>query len=167
MATVDDLLRAARSWLGTPFAHQGRQKGVRCDCIGLIIEVCREVGLVDAAGLPAAWNHTNYGRVPGTNEPTQALLRYFTRVEPRHTMRAGDLAVFRTDGGLPAHMGWLGDKGDPWSLIHAYAAKTIPQARVQEHRLGSHWLSRLHSAYRLPLETSQDAPHATIRPGGA
>lgn len=166
MATVDAVLRAARSWLGTPFAHQGRQKGVRCDCIGLVIEVCREVGLVDAAGLPADWNHTGYGRFPDSYGPTQALLRYFTRVEPRSTMRPGDLALFRTVRGEPAHMGWLGDAGDPWSLIHAYAARTIPQARVQEHRLGPHWLARLHSVYRLPLAPAHGAPGATISPGG-
>ena len=154
MATVDELLHAARAWIGVKFVHQGRRKDIGIDCIGLIIEVCREVGLVDAAGLPTGWNHTGYGRLPESYGPTQALLRYFTRVEPRHTMRPGDVALFRTTLGQPAHMGWVGDAGAPWSLIHAYAAKTIPQARVQEHRFGSAWLSRLHSVYRLPLEAS-------------
>ena len=166
MVTVDEILRVARSWIGTKFVHQGRRKDIGVDCIGLVIEVCREVGLVDAAGLPPGWNHTGYGRFPDSYGPTQALLRYLTRVEPRSAMRPGDVALFRTVRGEPAHMGWLGDAGAPCSLIHAYAAKTIPQARVQEHRLGPHWLARLHSVYRVPLETAQHAPQSTIRAGG-
>lgn len=150
MPTVDEVLRVARSWLGTSFAHQGRQKGIRCDCIGLVIEVCREVGLVQAAGLPADWDHVGYGRFPDSYSLTLHLLAYLQPVT-RQTMQVGDVALFKVATGQPAHMGILGDGATPFSLIHAFNARTQRQAKVQEHRLGPRWLACLHSVYRLPL----------------
>ena len=164
MPTVDDVLRVARSWIGTQFAHQGRQKGLRCDCIGLVIETCREVGLVEAAGLPPAWDHVGYGRFPDSYGLTLHLLAYLTPV-PRHQMQVGDVALFQVATGQPAHMGFLGDGATPLSLIHAFNARTQRQAKVQEHRLGGRWLTCLHSVYRLPLDAPravEDAPGSTI-----
>ena len=37
---------AAKSWLGTPYHHQGRVKGAGVDCGTLILEVYAEAGLV-------------------------------------------------------------------------------------------------------------------------
>jgi hypothetical protein len=37
------IIAAARSWLGTPYAHQASLKGVGCDCLGLVRGVWREV----------------------------------------------------------------------------------------------------------------------------
>jgi NlpC/P60 family protein len=151
MPTVQDVLRVARSWMHTPFAHQGRQKHIRVDCIGLIIETCREVGLVEAAGLPGDWDHIGYGRFPDSYGMTLHLLAYLAPV-PRHDMRAGDVVLFQVVTGQPAHMGFLADGAQPFSLIHAFNARTQRMARVQEHRLNGHWYACLHSAYRLPLE---------------
>jgi len=148
--TVAEILTVARSWLGTPFVHQGRHKGIRCDCIGLVIEVCREVGLVEAAGLPSDWDHVGYGRFPDSYGLTMHLLRYLTPV-PRQAMQAGDVALFQMVTGHPAHMGFLADGATPLSLLHAFNARTVRMARVQEHRLGSFWRGCLHSVYRLPL----------------
>ena len=39
----DDIVAAARSWLGTPYRHQMSLKGEGCDCIGLIRGVWREM----------------------------------------------------------------------------------------------------------------------------
>lgn len=172
MPTIADVLTVARSWMHTPFVHQGRRKGPTggIDCIGLVIEVCREVGLVEAAGLPPGWDHVGYGRFPDSYTPTLALLAYLTPVL-RTAMQPGDIALFRTPTGQPAHMGFLGDAGQPVSLIHAFNARTQRMARVQEHRLGGFWCGCLHSVHRLPLERpaarAQTAPHARRTPGGA
>jgi len=165
MPTVAEVLTVARSWKGTPFEHQGRMKGIRCDCIGLIIETCREVGLVEAAGLPPGWDHVGYGRFPDSYGMTLHLLAYLTPVA-RRDMQVGDVVLFQMVTGQPAHMGFLGDGGQPFSLIHAFAARTQRQAKVQEHRLGGHWLACLHSVYRLPLTPAQEAPHAANALGG-
>ena len=38
-----EIVRAARSWIGTPYRHQASLKGVGCDCLGLLRGVWREV----------------------------------------------------------------------------------------------------------------------------
>ena len=37
------VLAEARSWLGTPYRHQGGRKGVGCDCLGLVRGVWKGV----------------------------------------------------------------------------------------------------------------------------
>lgn len=39
----EDIVSEAKSWLGTPFHHKGRKKGVGVDCGGLIFEVYKSV----------------------------------------------------------------------------------------------------------------------------
>lgn len=39
-------IQAVRSWLGTPYVHQGRLPGVGLDCLGLVICLARETGYV-------------------------------------------------------------------------------------------------------------------------
>src|SRR5579871_708986 len=36
----------ARSWIGTPYHHQGRIKGVGVDCAMIVVEVFAEAGLI-------------------------------------------------------------------------------------------------------------------------
>ncbi len=38
-----DIVAAARCWLGTPYVHQASAKGVGSDCLGLLRGVWREV----------------------------------------------------------------------------------------------------------------------------
>jgi hypothetical protein len=52
-----EILAAARTWLGTPWRHQGRLKGVAMDCGGLILGVGRDLGLLD-------FDTRAYGRIP-------------------------------------------------------------------------------------------------------
>lgn len=39
----DDVVVAARRWLGTPYQHQASLSGIGCDCLGLLRGVWREV----------------------------------------------------------------------------------------------------------------------------
>ncbi len=34
MTTREDIVRAARGWIGTPYRHQASLKGVGTDCLG-------------------------------------------------------------------------------------------------------------------------------------
>ncbi len=47
MATGLEVVRVARTWLGTPYHHQGRVKGAGVDCAGLSVGVAKELGLSD------------------------------------------------------------------------------------------------------------------------
>lgn len=49
------VLRVASSFLGTPYVHAGRVKGVGVDCLTLLAEVYMEAGLVERVPIP------NYG----------------------------------------------------------------------------------------------------------
>lgn len=55
-ASADDVVRAARSLIGTPFVAHGRLPGVGVDCIGVGVLTCRACGLVapdaDITGYP-------------------------------------------------------------------------------------------------------------------
>ena len=93
------------TWLGTPYRHQGRQKGVGCDCIGLVLGVWRAV----------------YGKMPEQPEPyspdwaeaggSERLLAGVRRrflEKPQDVIAAGELLVFRWRPHLPAkHAGIL------------------------------------------------------------
>ena len=39
----DEIVEAARAWLGTPYHHQASLRGVGCDCLGLVRGVWREL----------------------------------------------------------------------------------------------------------------------------
>ncbi|WP_159137712.1 C40 family peptidase [Acinetobacter pittii] len=47
MNKADEAVQEALTWLGTPYHHQGRVKGVGVDCGTLICEVFEKVGLMD------------------------------------------------------------------------------------------------------------------------
>lgn len=59
------LYAAARQWLGTPYHHQARTRGVGADCIGFIAGLLQEV-TCQAVPVPGT-----YGRYP---DPAAALL---------------------------------------------------------------------------------------------
>ena len=45
MTTRREFVEKALEWQGTPFHHQARLKGVGCDCLGLVVGVCNELGI--------------------------------------------------------------------------------------------------------------------------
>ncbi len=60
-----DIIRTARSYIGTPFHHHGRLKNIGVDCLGLLIGVAKELNLNDKMGRPIQFHDTlNYGVMP-------------------------------------------------------------------------------------------------------
>jgi len=57
MSTRQDIVDLARTLIGTPWLHQGRQPKLGLDCIGLIKVVGENFGLVDG-------DYLRYGRQP-------------------------------------------------------------------------------------------------------
>ncbi|MBF0562136.1 MAG: C40 family peptidase [Alphaproteobacteria bacterium] len=131
---AENIIRAARAYLGVRFRHQGRtEAGI--DCAGLIILVARDLGLFDL-------NFTAYSHAPDGRTVNSLLHQYLDEVAPGE-MRLGDV-VFMAFQPFPQHLGILADAGKPFSLIHAYA-----QARmVIEHRLDDDWMDRIRSVHR-------------------
>ena len=119
------IVNIARSYLGTPYRHQGRLPGVALDCIGVPICVAWAIGY-----LPLSFNVTGYRRVPDGH----SLIRHLEdRMDPvaQADMQPGDVVCVAFDL-FPHHVGIVGDypRGG-LSIIHA-AGRT---GKVVEQRL--------------------------------
>ena len=107
-----EIVAAARSWLGTLWIHQGRLKYVGVDCGGLIICVCKELGLLD-------FDPQAYGRIPDGCR-LRALCDQYLLAKAVSDIAPGDVLLMRFTR-HPQHLAIVGERGDPFSLIHAYA----------------------------------------------
>lgn len=132
MSIAEEYARVARSYLGTPFHHQGRLPGVGLDCAGVVVCAAREVGLTieDVFG---------YARVPSDGTLRTAVAKHAMRVDPED-IRTGDtlLFTFRTE---PHHLAVFSDG----VMIHAYS----PVRKVVENRIDATWRGRLCGVYRI------------------
>jgi NlpC/P60 family putative phage cell wall peptidase len=138
---MDEVVRIAREWIGTPYRHQGTTNGVGCDCLGLIRGIWR----------------TLYGREPeepgpygmdwaersGEERLLDAAARHFGPPIAHRERLPGDLLLFRWRAGMAAkHAGIL---SGPRHFIHAYE-----QAGVIESALAPAWERRIAGVFRWP-----------------
>ncbi len=104
------------------------------DCGGLIIGVGRELGLLD-------FDTRAYGRIPDGQRlralcDEHLLPKLVTDVQP------GDVLLMRFTR-HPQHLAIVGDRGAPFSLIHAYA----DAGASVEHGADPKWRRRIVAAY--------------------
>ena len=147
MTTREQVVAEARSWLGTPFHHQGRLKGVGVDCAGLIYCVQHELGLIchehfiqrdDVAP------YLGYGHVPVAGKLQKACAQFLEVIKIGEAL-PGDVLLFRFEA-QPTHLAFVGDYHEGrLSIIHAYSLSR----KVIEARLDDAWCARIVSAYRL------------------
>ena len=104
----------ALGWLGTPYHHHGRVRGVGVDCGMLLAEVYERagvVGRVDAGGYSPQW-HLHRGE-----EVYEAFMSaYAHRVQTPAVPQPGDIATFKF-GRCFSHGGIF---VEPDLLVHAY-----------------------------------------------
>lgn len=143
--TGAEIVAEARTWLGTPYRHQARLKGVGVDCDGLIIGVARDLGIV-----APEFDVQGYARQPD-GQTLLAYCREFMTEIPVASMQPGDVPVLchpRTRGRVAGHMGILGDYlYGGLSLIHSEGNS---HRKVVEHRLDGETRSRIVAAFRMP-----------------
>jgi len=125
-----ELYEAARTFLGTPFKHQGRYvHGV--DCAGLVILSAKMIGqeIIDIEG---------YHRMPDDKALKLAMDSQLTRVyrEPIEN----DI-VLMAIGKNAQHIGIITPNG----IIHAYEGA----GKVVEHNFDARWSKRLRGVYAL------------------
>ena len=143
MTIAQNIVKQARTWMGTPFHHQARLKGKGCDCLGLIVGVVDELGLKDKNGVAlAAYDETTYSREPDGKYLTEKLTGLLDEV-PLNEARAGDMALFKVREN-PQHLAILTDYEGTLGMIHCFAQAR----RVVEHRLDDDWQSRLIKVFR-------------------
>lgn len=138
--------KIARSYLGTPFVHQGRVPGVGLDCAGLVINVARDLGRV-----APDFDVSNYAQQPDKTSIVDACDLYLTRV-PKDQAQPGDVIVIAWDR-WPQHLGIMGVYAlapEHRTLIHAFQRQGEKKAKVVEHRLTPDLMRRIVRAYRFP-----------------
>ncbi len=120
------VINEARSWIGTPYLHQGRAKGIGVDCAMLLLEVFESAGLVPHLNLietvtdPA----TQIAKYPPDwmlhrdEERYLEIVERFARKLPIGVQpQDGDIALYRW-GRTVSHGGII----DHWPrIIHAYS----------------------------------------------
>jgi len=145
-----EIVKEARKWLGTKFHHQGRVRGVGCDCIGLIIGVVKELkissGLFDKQGREIAlheFDRKDYGKMPDGFRLKRELQECLNEVGIGE-VEAGDILLFRFEEN-PQHVAIATDYNDGLGIIHCY----MQAEKVVEHRLDDVWQEKLVSAFRI------------------
>jgi NlpC/P60 family putative phage cell wall peptidase len=123
----------AKTWLDTPYRHQGRLKGVGVDCIGLVIGVCHALDLTD-------YDITGYDKRPDGS--LRKTMETQLKTIPLHTAQPGDVLLFQF-GTVPVHVGIMLDEN---TLIHAYS----PNRKVVANSLDARWRGLVAGAYELP-----------------
>lgn len=133
-----ELLAEARTWLGSPYKHQGRLHGVGVDCVGIVI------GLAKFCGTP-------FKDVPAYLPDASDIninieLGRWLQLLPMDRVRPGDVLTFWVrNERWPQHCGIVSDYG----LIHTHASV----GRVVEHRMDERWERRRWQAFRFPEVT--------------
>lgn len=138
---MSDLLRRsqvaaqARAWLGTPYHHHGRVRGVGVDCAQLLAAVFEACGLVphqELGNYPAQW-HLHRGAELFIDRLQAAGAR------PVQTPELGDVGVWRY-GRAYSHGGVVvgqGAGGVPL-IVHAYVQRGVVLSLATDEPLAGH-----------------------------
>lgn len=140
MTTRQQVYECAQTWIGTPFHHQARLKGVGVDCLGLIIGVARELQLI-----AQDFDFTGYPRYPDGKTLLGIALKHMTLIR-REEQQPGCIVVvaFETH---PQHFGILGNyRHGGLSMLHA----SSDHGRVTETRLMFSGTMRHVASFDLP-----------------
>jgi NlpC/P60 family putative phage cell wall peptidase len=142
MARTDQIITTARTWLGTPYHHQGSVKGVGCDCVGLVRGVYREVYNVEP---PELINYSvDWGDANGNEDMVEAANKYLIPIKVEDA-DAGSVILIRWKlRRVAKHCMILTSKE---KAIHAYN-----NAPVSEIWLNQWWRDKIVYAYNFPEE---------------
>ena len=140
MARENDIVAAARGWIGTPYLHQASLRNIGTDCLGLVRGVWREVMGAEPEVPPAY--APGWAEIGGVEAMAEAAGRHMHAVALAD-YRAGDVLLFRWRPQLPAkHAGIAVSTA---AMVHAQE-----QAAVTEVALSPWWLRHLAFVFRFP-----------------
>lgn len=139
------IIICARSYIGTPFHHQGRTKFVGVDCVGLVVGVAKSLNLFDH-------DYLGYAKHPDGETLTRELGKVCEELTPDEILPGDVLCFYSTPRSqTPQHIAIMAEDGD--SMIHAHSSS----ARVVETPLGR-WVDRVVCCYRYPGVSDQWQP---------
>lgn len=105
---VQQFIEEVRSWIGTPFMHAGRVKGVGADCFSLWAVSLENVGLYQ-------YRNVQYSTTVDTAYLVSLILQTCQFVPPRER-KPGDILLFSVKGNAQ-HTGVLVSEN---TFVHAY-----------------------------------------------
>ncbi|KQU67780.1 MULTISPECIES: NlpC/P60 family protein [unclassified Rhizobacter] len=118
------VITEARTWLGTPYHHHGRLKGVGVDCGQSLCAI------YEAAGVTAPIDPGTYSIAWHLHRGEELYIEWLQRVGATRTEApsAGDVALFRF-GRTFSHGGVLVDSR---TVLHAYVHQAVILTRLDE-----------------------------------
>lgn len=142
-----EIVAEARSWIGTPYRHQGRTKGARVDCVGLILGVGKTLDLLDIS--PEDWKrHAGYSTNPNPRLMGEGMRKFLAPLPIDKAEEAPDGAIawlaWRED--LPMHLAIMGTFQGRRTMIHAASHS----GACVEHGFVSEWPDRVVSWWAYP-----------------
>ncbi|WP_396189776.1 NlpC/P60 family protein [Flavobacterium sp.] len=149
MANKLEIVEHARAYIGTPFKHQGRLKGVGVDCAGLCINVMKELDyeIIDVKAYDRVPNGNLFDKIVNAN----LKRKHFEDVEP------GDFLTFNFDQD-PQHIAVVSEV-NPLKIIHSYQKA----GRVVEHYADNFWLSRIVATYEAKEDDNHEDHDLTLK----
>lgn len=125
MSLREDIVKEAVSWVGTPYHHHGRLKGLGVDCVQLLCCVyasCKASGYVDPGTYAVDWHLHQREELYVAGLEAQGAVQ----VERPHL---GDVCLFKI-GRTYSHGGiYVGDDG---MVVHAYMGSGTIMTRLSE-----------------------------------
>jgi NlpC/P60 family putative phage cell wall peptidase len=117
------VIAEAESWLGTPYHHMARLKGVGCDCLTLLVAVYHAAGVIPAIEIP--YYPPDWHLHRSSERYMEGLLAHASEVE---TPDPGDVALFKF-GRCFAH----GTIVTQWPrLIHAWNGSGVVRGEAHQ-----------------------------------
>lgn len=140
MTTRDDIVEAARGWIGTPYVHQASCRGHGTDCLGLIRGVWREVMGAEPEAVPAYT--PDWAEAGLEEELARAASRH---LEPAaiDDIAAGDVILFRWRPHLPAKHAAIATSAR--RMVHAQEGVAVAEVNMSRW-----WRQRLSFVFRFP-----------------
>lgn len=139
----EQFIAAARSLIGTPYAHQARSRKA-VDCVGYVafsLQTSCVLSPDEAAAIPRDYAHNPDGTL------VMALHEHCVRVE-RDKMQAGDLIAIKYHSD-PQHL-MIVERVTKWGPFVMHA---VPDGGVVHHLLDDHYLAtrraHIHAVFRL------------------
>jgi NlpC/P60 family putative phage cell wall peptidase len=142
--TREEIVAAARAWIGTPYHHQASVRGVGADCLGLVRGIWRDLYGEDAEAPPAY--SKDWAEANNREAMLEAASRHLKAI-PATEIGPGDVIVFRLRQGFAAKHAAIVASAS--TMIHA-----MEGAAASEVALSSWWSRRIAGAFQFPGATA-------------
>jgi NlpC/P60 family putative phage cell wall peptidase len=146
----EEIVSAARLWIGTPYHHQASRCGTGADCLGLVRGVYRDASGVEPVK-PPPYNPA-WAEISLKDDLLNAAQQYLVPRELawgelaalKQNVLPGDILVFKMfPRSASKHCGIV---SSPGKMIHAYD----PHGTV-ETPLGDDWLRKVRGVFAYPF----------------